>query len=143
MLAVGTPAPDFKALDQEGKTRHLGDAAGKWLVLYFYPKDDTDGCTKEACGFRDGMSELQELGAMVFGVSPDSSESHERFMKKYSLNFSLLADPGKTIHEAYDVQKRSTYIIDPKGMIANAYLVQDPEEHPLEVMDDLRELTAA
>lgn len=140
MLAVGTPAPAFSASDQEGKTHALSDAAGSWLVLYFYPADDTPGCTKEACGFRDKMGDVQKLGAIVWGVSPDSTDSHAAFAKKYSLNFPLLADPSKAMHEAYKITKRMTYIVDPKGVIANAYIVQDAEEHPEQILDDLMEL---
>lgn len=143
MLAVGTPAPAFSASDQEGKTHTLADAKGKWLVLYFYPKDDTPGCTKEACGFRDGMGDLQSMGAFVWGVSGDNAESHAAFAKKHGLNFPLLVDSDKTIRSAYEVDRRMTYIIDPSGNIANVYTVQEPEEHPKEVMEDLKRLQSA
>jgi peroxiredoxin Q/BCP len=92
-MEVGTLAPDFALPDQEGRTHRLSDYRGRWVVLYFYPKDDTPGCTKEACGFRDQMGSLKALDAVVLGVSADDVESHKRFAEKYGLNFPLLADP--------------------------------------------------
>ena len=93
-MEVGTLAPDFALPDQEGRTHRLSDYRGRWVVLYFYPKDDTPGCTKEACGFRDQMGSLKALDAVVLGVSADDVESHKRFAEKYGLNFPLLPHPG-------------------------------------------------
>jgi peroxiredoxin Q/BCP len=133
MLSLSTPAPAFPSPES---------IAGKWVVLYFYPKDDTPGCTKEACGFRDCMTELQRMGVVVYGVSADSAESHEAFTKKYNLNFPLIADTSGAIRSAYQAEKRCTYVIDPQGMIANVYLVHNPEEHPLELLEDMQDMVA-
>ena len=100
-ITEGKAAPAFKLPDAEGNTVSLGDFAGRDVILYFYPKDDTPGCTKEACGFRDGWKELQKLGAVVLGVSPDSPESHQKFRAKYKLPFPLLSDPTKKTMEKY------------------------------------------
>ena len=99
-MEVGTLAPDFALPDQEGRTHRLSDYRGRWVVLYFYPKDDTPGCTKEACGFRDQMGSLKALDAVVLGVSADDVESHKRFAEKYGLNFPLLADPERKVIRA-------------------------------------------
>ena len=134
MLNPGDKAPDFKALDQDGKLHTLKEYKGKKLVLYFYPKDMTEGCTAEACDFRDNLNRLQGHGAEVLGVSPDSVARHGKFVMKESLNFPLLADEDKTISEAYGVWKeksmygrkfmgveRTTFIIDEKGRIARIF----------------------
>lgn len=121
-LTVGTDAPAFTAKDSEGNTISLSDLAGKTVVLYFYPKDDTPGCTKEAQSFRDNYAEYQGKDMVVLGVSMDDEASHKQFIEKYGLPFQLLADPDGTITKAYDVDgggyaKRVTYIIDGNGKI--------------------------
>lgn len=149
-------APDFSLKDQDGNTKSLKDYAGRWLVLYFYPKDNTPGCTKEACNFRDGRDDIESLGnAEVVGVSKDSVESHKKFSEKYHLNFTLLSDPDHMIISAYDSWKpkkfmgkefmgieRNTFIIDPQGNIAKQYLGVDPNEHANQIISDLRQLQA-
>src|SRR5689334_19146808 len=124
-LKVGQAAPDFNLPDQNGDARNLSDFRGKWLALYFYPKDDTPGCTKQACKFRDDIQQLWTMGAEVVGISVDTTGSHASFAKKYGLPFPLLADrKGETVRR-YDsmrsiigVAKRNTYLIDPEGRIA-------------------------
>ncbi|HBE16834.1 MAG TPA: peroxiredoxin [Cyanobacteria bacterium UBA11149] len=123
-LQVGTDAPAFTAKDSDGNTVSLSDFSGKTVVLYFYPKDDTPGCTKEAQSFRDNYAEYQGKDMVVLGVSTDDEASHKLFQEKYGLPFQLLADPDKTITKAYDVDgggyaKRVTYIIDGNGKIAH------------------------
>jgi thioredoxin-dependent peroxiredoxin len=153
MLQPGDPAPDFTLEDQAGRKVSLADQAGKNVVLYFYPKDDTPGCTKEACGFRDAWSDLQGLGAVVLGVSPDSSASHGRFAEKYRLPFPLLADPDRTVLTAYDAYGektmygkkmmgviRSTVWIGPDGRIRRHWpRISDAAAHPEQVLAALRE----
>lgn len=127
MLSVGDEAPDFEAVNQQGQHFHLGDHRGKWVVLYFYPKDDTPGCTAEACAFRDSMEELASSDVEVVGVSTQSVESHQVFAEKHRLNFALLADEDKKVCRLYDtlgilgLSRRVTYIIDPEGLIADVY----------------------
>ena len=146
-------APDFSLQDQFDKTHALKDYAGKWVVLYFYPKDDTPGCTKEACSFRDEFGEIQKLGAMVLGVSKDSVKSHAKFAEKYNLNFPLLADEDKTVmkaYNAYGLKKfmgreyegtiRKTFIINPNGEIAKEYPNVTPKDHAIAIIKDLKEL---
>lgn len=121
-LAVGTDAPAFTVKDTNGNTVSLSDFAGKTVVLYFYPKDDTPGCTKQACSFRDAQEEYQGKDVVILGVSADDESSHQAFTQKYNLNFPLLADTHKTLITAYDVDgggyaKRVTYVIDPNGKI--------------------------
>ena len=121
-LAVGTDAPAFTTKDTNGNTVSLSDFAGKTVVLYFYPKDDTPGCTKQACSFRDAQSDYTSKGIVVLGVSADSEADHQAFTSKYNLNFPLLVDTNKSIITAYDVDgggyaKRVTYIIDGDGKI--------------------------
>jgi peroxiredoxin Q/BCP len=121
-LSVGTDAPAFTAKDTNGNTISLSDFAGKTVVLYFYPKDDTPGCTKQACSFRDSQADYQSKDVVVLGVSADDEVSHQAFTNKYNLNFPLLADTQKSIITAYDVDgggyaKRVTYIIDGNGKI--------------------------
>ena len=133
MLAVGTKAPDFTLPDQNGKLHSLADYRGKRVILYFYPKDNTSGCTKQACGFSDRYPQFTEKGVEILGVSKDSVESHKKFEEKYGLAFTLLADPERKVLEAYDVWKekknygkvtmgvvRTTYLIDEKGVIIRA-----------------------
>lgn len=152
-MEPGTPATDFALPDQEGRIHRLSDYRGRWVVLYFYPKDDTPGCTKEACGFRDHLGDLQELGAVVLGVSADDVQSHKRFAEKYGLNFPLLADPGREAILAYGAWGkknlygkeyegvlRQTFLIDPEGRIAKVWRKVSPESHAEEVAEALRAL---
>ncbi len=148
---VGEAAPAFSLLDQTGTTRSLADYNGRWLVLYFYPKDDTPGCTTEACSFRDDIFKFREMGAEVVGVSLDDIESHQAFAEKYSLPFTLLSDADQEAAKAYGVlgkmgpmsyAKRETFIIAPDGTIAKHYAKVKPEEHSGEVIADLTALMA-
>ncbi len=150
-LAVGQPAPPFALADQNGKLHKLSDYAGKWLVVYFYPKDDTPGCTKEACHFRDDIAQLHALDAQVVGISLDSADSHGNFAKKYHLPFPLLADDGGKIAKRYNaywsflfihVARRHTFIVDPQGHIAKIYRDVDPDTHSTEVITDIKTLQA-
>jgi peroxiredoxin Q/BCP len=151
MKKAGTKAPSFKAPDQEGVVRSLKDYAGKWVILYFYPKDDTPGCTKEACSFRDGFAKYKRAGIEVIGVSVDSVKKHAKFVEKYSLPFTLLSDEDKKIVEAYGVwgekkfmgrtymgTNRVSYLINPEGKISKVYDKVKPEEHADEVLDDVK-----
>ena len=142
-------AADFSLTDQDGVTKTLQDYAGKWLVLYFYPKDDTPGCTVEACSLRDANDELIDLGANVVGISKDDTDSHRKFKAKHKLNFTLLSDPeGKTI-EAYGAWGkkmfgkegilRKTFIINPEGEIVKTYGRVTPLGHGDQVIKDLQE----
>jgi peroxiredoxin Q/BCP len=146
-LTVGTKAPAFSAPDQSGKLVSLADFKGKKVVLYFYPKDDTPGCTVEACSFRDGHKSFAKKGAVVLGVSPDSAKSHTKFIEKFSLPFPLLADEDKAIAQAYGVWveksmygnkyrgvERSTFVIDEKGKLSAIYRKVKPAEHTAEVL---------
>lgn len=147
-------APDFELPDDENETVRLSDFLGHNVVLYFYPKDDTPGCTKESCGFRDEMSRVKEMGAKVIGISADSVESHKKFKEKHDLNFPLLSDEKKTVLENYGVWKekqmggrqymgivRSTFLIDREGKIAKVYPKVRVEGHVDQVMEDLAGLT--
>ncbi len=153
LLIKGTPAPDFSLTDQDGATHSLTSQRGHWVLIYFYPKDDTPGCTTESCGFRDHFHALKNSGVTVFGVSKDSVESHKKFAGKYALPFPLLADPEMSMIEAYGAwgQKkflgktydgilRISYLIDPDGKIAKVYEKVKPEEHPAEVVRDIAAL---
>jgi peroxiredoxin Q/BCP len=146
-LKPGDKAPEFTVLTQEGKSISLADFAGKHVVLYFYPRDDTPGCTKEACGFRDTFAELQKKDAVVLGVSTDAVKAHARFAAKYKLPFMLLADEDKQIVEAYGVwgeksfmgrkyqgTHRVTFLIGPDGKIKRIWPGVKPEEHAAEVL---------
>ncbi|MDB5814905.1 MAG: alkyl hydroperoxide reductase/Thiol specific antioxidant/Mal allergen [Rhodocyclales bacterium] len=144
--SVGALAPDFSLHDQQGTLRKLADFRGKWLVLYFYPKDDTPGCTTEACSFRDGQALISDLDAQVVGVSIDDSSSHSAFAEKHKLPFPLLADTGGTVAARYGslsdwkvmkFAKRQTFLIDPKGIVRKAYLDVDPDTHAAQVLADL------
>jgi peroxiredoxin Q/BCP len=150
------PAPNFTLNDQNDLPHSLRDYAGKWLVIYFYPKDDTPGCTTEACNFRDSRDSIAALGnATVIGVSKDTVKKHKKFAEKYHLNFMLLSDPEGTVIEAYGAwgEKkfmgksymgilRNTYIINPEGQIAKEYLGVDPAKHAVEIIQDLKTLQA-
>ncbi len=135
-------APHFSAIDQEGNPHRLEDFKGQWLLLYFYPKDDTPGCTKEACGFRDAFADLQQV-VQVLGVSKDSRESHQRFAEKYQLPYSLLVDTDQAIIGAYGADggafpKRTSFLIDPAGKIAKIYEKIDCQAHAEEILQDVR-----
>lgn len=149
--AVGDAAPDFRLQDQNGKWHTLADHRGQWVVLYFYPKDQTPGCTKEACSFRDNIFAFEAAGAVVLGVSLDDVASHEEFAAKYSLPFPLLADTGGEVATRYDVlnnlgvmkfARRETFLIGPDGKVARHYPKVDPEKHSAEVLADLKALGA-
>lgn len=144
-------ATDFNLPDQNGNIRSLKDFAGKWLVLYFYPEDDTPGCTAEACSFRDARELIAELGNVeVAGISKDSVESHKKFADKHNLSFTLLSDTSHdTIKaygswdEEYKMAKRDTFIISPEGEIAKEYRGVDPSTHAAQIIKDLKELQKA
>ena len=144
---VGEAAPDFNLPDQNGQMRSLQEFSGKWLVLYFYPKNDTPGCTKEACAFRDDLHQLTDLGAQVVGISVDDSSSHAAFAKKYKLPFPLLADTHAEVAERYGVllnllfrkiAKRYTFLIDPQGRISKVYDKVDTSRHSKEIIEDMK-----
>ncbi len=143
MLDLNTQAPAIKAFDQNNIEHTLKEYKGRWVLLYFYPKDDTPGCTREACGLRDNYEKFQAK-AVVIGVSADSVETHKKFAEKFHLPFTLLADPKKEIIRAYGAAgfttKRVSYLIDPKGMIFKAYPKVDPSTHAEEIFKDLENL---
>lgn len=153
MLQENDEAPAFAGVDQEGRAHRLEDYAGKWLLLYFYPKDDTPGCTAQACGLRDAFSNFAKEGIAVVGVSADTEASHQAFAKKFALPFPLLADTERSIIGAYDVWKekilygkpsmgisRSSFLIAPNGRIAKVYERVVPETHAAQVLEDLTAL---
>lgn len=145
LLKVGTDAPDFEALDQNGSKVSLSSFKGKPVVVYFYPRDNTPGCTAEACNFRDYNSEFEKKGIKVLGVSVDSVNSHKKFESKYDLNFTLVSDSGKNISQSFGTfggssASRVTYIIDKEGKIAFVYPRVTPKEHGKEVLAKLQEL---
>jgi peroxiredoxin Q/BCP len=143
-------APDFSLVDTEGMTRTLAECRGNWLVLYFYPKDDTPGCTVEACSLRDARDDITEAGAVVIGISQDDVGSHEAFKAKHSLNFTLLSDPHHKAIDAYGAWGkkmygnkgilRKTFIIDPNGLVCKVYGRVTPLGHGEQVVRDLRSL---
>ncbi|MGJ5629543.1 peroxiredoxin [Nostoc sp. KVJ20] len=138
-LAVGTDAPAFTTKDTNGNTVSLSDFAGKTVVLYFYPKDDTPGCTKQACSFRDAQSQYQGKDIVILGVSADDEVSHQAFTQKYNLNFPLLADSDKSLIKAFDVDgggyaKRVTYVIDPSGKITHVDTSVNTTTHASDVL---------
>ena len=152
MIKAGTKAPVFSLPDQEGKMHKLADYQGQWVLLYFYPKDDTPGCTKEACTIRDAWPKFKKLKIHVFGVSVDSTKSHAKFVDKYDLPFTLLADADKEVVKKYGVwgekkfmgrtymgTSRMSFLIDPSGKIAKVYENVKPEEHAAEVLKDLKD----
>lgn len=150
-VAVGDTAPDFRLQDQNGQWHTLEQHRGQWVALYFYPKDQTPGCTKEACAFRDNIFAFEALGAVILGVSLDDVASHEEFAKKYSLPFSLLADTEGTVAKRYDVlnvigtmklAKRESFLIGPDGRIVRHYQNVNAEKHSAEVLADLKALGA-
>jgi len=147
---VGEAAPDFDLPDQNGVKHSLKEFAGQWLVLYFYPKDDTPGCTQEACAFRDDLHKLTALGAQVVGISVDDGDSHAEFAKKYHLPFPLLADKSTGVAAKYGslmnlglikFAKRYTFLIDPQGKVAKVYEKVETSRHSTEIIEDLKQLT--
>ena len=152
MLQIGTQAPDFSLPDQNGDTRALSDYRGRKVILYFYSKDMTSGCTKQACGFSELYPQFQKKNAVILGVSKDTAASHKKFEEKYSLPFTLLSDTDKTVIMAYDVWKekkasgkvsmgvvRTTYLIDEKGIIVGAYEKVDAADNPAQMLKALGE----
>ena len=148
-LAPGSPAPKFTLQDQESRTHTLAGYRGRWVVLYFYPKDDTPGCTTEACNFRDDLPAMRALNVQILGVSMDDTKSHARFAEKYSLPFPLLADTDGNVARAYGslwsigplrIAKRHTFVIDPEGRVARIYRNVKPAEHSRELQQDLKAL---
>lgn len=152
MLEVGKKAPDFSLLNQDEKKISLKDYLGQKVVLYFYPKDDTSGCTKEACSFSDDLPKFNKIDAAILGVSPDSVKSHKKFSEKYKLKFDLLADEEKLVLEKYGVWKeksmygrkymgveRTTFIIDEKGKIKKVFNKVKVEGHNKEVLEALKD----
>ncbi|HLC60016.1 MAG TPA: thioredoxin-dependent thiol peroxidase [Candidatus Nanoarchaeia archaeon] len=150
-LKIGDKAPNFNLKDGDGKTAKLSDFKGKKVVLYFYPKDDTSGCTKEACNFRDNLVSLKKLNVEVLGVSNDDEMSHKKFAEKYKLTFRLLADVDKKVSKEYGVYElknnygkeyygitRSTFVIDENGKIQQIYYKVNPEEHINELMAEIK-----
>lgn len=140
MLKINTNAPGFSALDQIGKEHKLSDYLGKWILLYFYPRDNTPGCTTEACTLRDNFSGFKEAGIEILGVSSDSVASHDKFATKFELPFTLLADPDKKIIKAYEASgliRRVSYLINTEGLIVKTYEKVKPIEHAAEVLRDM------
>lgn len=151
MLEIGIKAPEFTLLDKNGKSVSLSDYLGKKVIIYFYPKDDTPGCTQQACAFRDIYNDFKDLDVIVIGISKDSAESHAKFAEKYDLPFILLADTEKKVINAYDVWvvkmmfgkktygvSRSTYIIDEKGNIEHVFVKASPASNAQDILDYLR-----
>jgi len=150
MLETGIKAPDFSLLDQNGKMRSLSEFLGQRIILYFYSKDMTSGCTKQACGFAELYPQFQEKGAVIIGISKDTAASHQKFAEKYKLPFILLADPEKEVIQAYDVWKeknmygkstmgvvRTTYLINENGIILGAYTKVKAAENPHQMLQAL------
>ena len=155
-LTVGESAPDFTLADQNGRQHTLSAYQGKWVLIYFYPRDATPGCTTEACGLRDAFPEFQKLDMPIFGISTDTVRSHGKFAAKYDLPFTLLADEDKDVVNLYGVwgpkkfrgkeyegTNRMSFLIDPQGNIAKIYEKVKPAEHAQEVLNDVRELSEA
>lgn len=150
-MQAGQVAPDFQLPDQSGKPHKLSDYQGHWVLLYFYPKDDTPGCILESCALRDKFPDFTKLEACVFGISGDSVESHAKFGEKYGLPFTLLADQEKEVCKAYGVWGkkqflgkefegilRTSFLIDPEGTIVKIYEKVEPKVHAVEVLEDLK-----
>ena len=146
-ISAGVPAPDFTLNDENGEPHSLSDYRGKPVILYFYPKDDTPGCTAEACGFRNDYEKYEQAGVTILGVSPDTSKSHTKFKTKYSLPFTLLADDGHQVADLYGVWGpkkymgrsyegilRTTFLIDKDGKIARVFEKVKPEHHSEEIL---------
>lgn len=151
-IQLGQSAPNFTLVDQHNKQQTLSDYQGQWVVVYFYPKDDTPGCTTEACSFRDAINHIVAKRAVVFGISLDDVESHQRFSKKNNLPFSILSDPNGKVAKQYDslgdywvikFAKRNSFIINPMGDIAKIYKSVDPQTHVTTLLKDLSNLQQA
>lgn len=150
--AEGQPVPAFKLQDQEGDWHHLNDYHGQWIVLFFYPRDFTPGCTTEACSFRDDIYKFRKMNIALLGVSMDDVESHRKFAEEYGLPFPLLADDDGEISRLYGtymgigggvgIARRQTFLIDPDGLLAKHYQKVDPDVHSAQVMTDLEDLMA-
>ena len=149
---AGQAAPDFVLPDQNGRSHSLKEYAGKWLVLYFYPRDDTPGCTEQAACYRDAMRDIEALGATVCGVSVDDGESHAAFARKYNLPFALLAYRNGDVARRHGslrdfgflkFAKRNTFLIDPQGRVAKVYVGVNPSRNTADVSDDLKQMTMA
>lgn len=153
MLEIGNAAPDFRLLDQDEQEQSLSGSQGKWRLVYFYPKDDTPGCTKEACAITEIYDDYEALGVTVFGISKDSPQSHKKFAEKYSLPFRLLSDESTDTIQAYGAWKeksmfgkkymgidRISYLIDPDGKVAKVYPKVSPADHAVEVLKDVKGL---
>jgi peroxiredoxin Q/BCP len=147
--ALGSMAPEFKLQDQNGKWHELKDYRGKWVALYFYPKDNTPGCTTQACEFRDNIFAFRDAGAVILGISVDDVASHKKFAEEHGLPFTLLADPTKETAKRYGVlkkfigimemAKRDTFLVDPQGRIVKHYADVDPKGHSQLVLKDIKE----
>ena len=149
--AVGSQAPGFNLQDQNGDWHDLGDYRGQWLAVYFYPRDDTPGCTTEACNFRDNIYAFKAIGAAVVGISVDDVESHKEFSSKYKLPFTLLADEGGKVCESYGVLRdykmmkiasRQSFLVNPDGIIVKHYADVDPDTHTQDVLADMESMMA-
>lgn len=153
-LNIGDKAPAFSLSDKDGKIHKLADYKGKWVLVYFYPRDNTPGCTKEACAMRDAHKTFSKLNAVVLGISKDSALSHEKFVNKFSLPFTLLSDIDTEVSQLYGVWKKKkfmgrefmgmmrwSFLIDPAGKIAKVYDIVKPSEHAQEVLDDIKNLS--
>jgi len=147
--SVGASAPDFKLQDQNGKWHQLKDYRGKWVALYFYPKDQTPGCTAEACEFRDNIFAFREANAQILGISVDDVDSHKKFAEKHSLPFPILADPTKETAKKYsalksyfgmELARRDTFLIDPEGRVVKRYVEVEPKGHSQSVLKDIQAL---
>jgi peroxiredoxin Q/BCP len=156
MLKIGQKAPPFELLDQDEKKHQLKNYQGQWRLIYFYPKDDTTGCTMEACTIADIYKDFKRQGVQVFGVSKDTPKSHKKFAEKYSLPFILLSDPAMAVIDGYEASveknmfgkkvrgtKRISYIVNPEGKVAKVYEKVDPEKHALEILIDIKNLKKA
>jgi peroxiredoxin Q/BCP len=148
---IGSAAPDFRLQDQNGDWHALSDYRGTWLAVYFYPKDDTPGCTIEACNFRDNIHAFKAIGAVVIGISVDDVESHKEFSDKFKLPFTILADEGGSTAESYGVLTdyklmqiagRQSFLVNPQGVIVRHYAKVDPDTHTQQVLNDLESLMA-
>jgi len=152
ILTEGNKAPEFELKDSQGKIHTLDDFAGQTVVIYFYPKDDTPGCTKEACSFRDSYKDFCDAGVEIIGISPDTEKSHQKFQQKYELPFILLSDPDHAVCEKYGVWGlkknygreyegvfRTTFIIDPQGVIKRVFKNVKPSDHSQEVLQAMQE----
>ena len=144
MLKEKIKAPDFKLVDQNNKFHTLLDYKGKWVVIYFYPRDNSPGCTTEAKNFRDNVDKFKSLNAIVIGISPDSPLSHKKFAEQYNLSITLLSDPGKEVINKYlaggIITKRISYLINPEGIIEKIYPTVNPARHAEEILSDLEDL---